>query len=264
MPAQLSILKKAHRSKTDAKILILDIETMATLGWTWGVWDVNVIEVHQHGYMLSFAYKWAGSSTTTVRGLDDYKSFKSDKPFPQQRSDKKLLEDLSVVINEADIIVAHNGRAFDLLTINARLMANNLPPLRPFRVFDTLTELRKNAKFVSNKLDHIGQELNLGRKVSHEGFSLWLGCAQGDPKAWEKMKTYNKHDVELLEELYYRLRPYSKTHPNVNHELGKCRKCGGPNLKPEGYVYTTISRKARMYCFDCKGWQEETAKRIKD
>ena len=245
-----------------AKILILDIETMATLAWVWAAFDTNIIDVQAHGYLLSFAYKWAGDSKVYVSGLDDYPQiFKKDKDFPQSRNDKALLEDLSYVMNRADIIVAHNGQAFDLKTINARLVANNLPPLRPFRVFDTLLELRKNAKFISNKLDNVSHELGIGRKMEHEGFPLWLACAKGDPAAWKKMKAYNQHDIVLLEELYYRLRPYSKMHPNVNRELGRCRKCGSSNIKQEGFVYTNFRRKAREYCFDCHGWQEDSAKK---
>ena len=248
--------------KTEAKILLLDIETMANLGWVWRIYDTSVIEVHQHGYILSFACKWTDEDRVIVRGLDDYPNFKKDGPFPEARSDKDLLIELSGIMNQADIIVAHNGKAFDLLAINTRLMVHGLPPIRASRTFDTLQEIRKNAKFVSNKLDHLAQELNLGRKMAHSGFGLWLRCAQGDPEAWKMMKRYNKHDVRLLEELYYRLRPFSKKHPNVNQSLGKCRKCGSINLKQDGFVYTNYSRKARLYCYDCKGWQEEAAKRM--
>lgn len=244
----------------DAKILILDIETMATLAWVWAAFDTNIIDVQEYGYMLSYAYKWAGNSKVVVRGLDDYPdTFAADLSFPHARNDRDLLIELSTVMNQADIIVAHNGKAFDLLTINARLQANRLPPIHPHRTFDTLTELRKNSKFISNKLDNISHQLGIGRKMEHEGFPLWLACARGDVKAWKRMKDYNKHDVVLLEELYYRLRPYSKTHPNVNFDLGRCRKCGSNNIKVEGYVHTNFRRKAREYCFDCKGWQESSA-----
>jgi len=254
MPISLKALRNV-----DTKMLFLDIETMATLAWVWGAWDQNIIEVQEHEYLLSFAYKFAGDKTVKVLGLDD---FKQDGGFPKAQNDKMLLEALRDIIGQADIIVAHNGRAFDLQKINSRLMVHQLPPIQPYRMFDTLTELRKNARFISNKLDHIADEMSVGRKMAHEGFGLWLGCAQGDSKAWKKMKAYNRHDVELLEELYYRLRPYSMTHPNVANSLNRCRKCGSPNLKQEGFVFTNFRRKPREFCFDCKGWQEGSVEKM--
>lgn len=251
--------KVIRKTTEDAKILLLDIETMATLAWVWAAYDTNIIDVYQHEYILSFAYKFIGDEKVQVLGLDD---FNEKTAFPAARNDKALLVKLREIISQADIIVAHNGQAFDMQKINGRLMVHQLPPLPPYRTFDTLLELRKNARFISNKLDHIADEMGIGRKLSHEGFGLWLGCAQGDPQAWKKMKAYNRHDVELLEELYYRLRPYSKKHPNVAHSLGRCRKCGSQNLKREGFVYTNFRRKPREYCFDCQGWQEGSVEKM--
>ena len=42
------------------KILLFDIETFANTGYTWGLYEQNVIQFKREGYMLSFAYKWLG------------------------------------------------------------------------------------------------------------------------------------------------------------------------------------------------------------
>jgi len=58
--------------------------------------------------MLSFAWKWLGERKTYVLGLDDYNGYQAD-----MQNDYSLTEDLWMLFDQADITVAHNGRAFD-------------------------------------------------------------------------------------------------------------------------------------------------------
>jgi hypothetical protein len=62
--------------------------------------------------------------------------------------------------------------------------------------------------FPSNKLDYVAQKLDVGAKVKHSGFSLWLRCMDGDKKAWKEMKEYQIQDVNLLVDLYDILLPW--------------------------------------------------------
>ena len=45
----------------DAKILIIDIETTPIHGWTWQMWDANVLKVEDPSWILMTGYKWLGS-----------------------------------------------------------------------------------------------------------------------------------------------------------------------------------------------------------
>ncbi len=100
-------------SKT--RVLFFDIETMAKKIYAWGDYEVNSIETAQHWYMLSFAWKWLGEKQTYVKGLPDYKGYKKDTT-----NDKLLVQDLWKLFDEADVIVAHNGKSFDIKKSNAR------------------------------------------------------------------------------------------------------------------------------------------------
>ena len=60
----------------------------------------------------------------------------------------------------------------------------------------------------SNKLDYVAQKLEVGAKVKHSGFKLWIDCMAGDDKAWKEMKKYQVHDVNLLIDLYEILLPW--------------------------------------------------------
>jgi uncharacterized protein YprB with RNaseH-like and TPR domain/predicted RNA-binding Zn-ribbon protein involved in translation (DUF1610 family) len=245
--------------KTDAKILFLDIETAPSLGWVWQKWQTNVIDFQRDWYMLSFAYKWAGERKVTVHGLIDYKAcFNAD-----MEDDSVLVDELWKQIDAADIIVAHNGDSFDLVKINTRFLIHGLKPPSPYRTVDTLKIARKVFAFDSNKLDDLGHYLNIGRKLPHTGFHLWKGCMSGDPKSWAMMKRYNAHDIELLEKLYYLIREWAPTHPNVNQgSTGNCPRCGSEKVQRRGFTYTALRKKQRYQCVKCNGWFEGSAVKI--
>ena len=230
------------------KTLLIDVETMAELAWTWQLYDTNVIEVERHGHLLTYAYKWLGGKTI-VRGLDDFKGYKS-----RSDNDKALCRELWSLLDQAEIVIGHNAKQFDVKKINYRFMVNGFPPPSPYKVIDTKTEVKRVAKFASNKLDILGEEMKIGRKLEHEGWPLWKGCYLGDPKAWAKMKKYNKQDVELLERWFLKLRPWIKMNIGVFVEGSVCPKCGSKNLIKKGFAFNTTTKYQRIKCKDCSGW----------
>lgn len=245
---------------TDAKILMLDIETAPSLGWVWAKWQTNVIDFKRDWYLLSYAYKWAGDKKVTTVGLIDYpKTFKKNL-----EDDSALCKDLWNLIDEADIIVAHNGDAFDLVKINTRFLIHGMQPPSPYRTVDTLKIARKVFAFDSNKLDDLGNYLGIGRKLPHTGFHLWKGCMTGDKKSWATMKAYNGHDVELLEKAYYLMREWATNHPNVNKggEPEDCPRCGSEKTQRRGFTYTALRKKQRYQCLSCRSWFEGSAKKV--
>ncbi len=232
------------------KIAFFDIETAPILGYTWGIWEQNVIEVVDDWFMMSYAMKWDGEKKIRVKALPDYPGYKKDK-----KNDKALVTDLHKMMNEADVIIAHNGDQFDLKKANARFAVHGLPPVSPYKSIDTLKIARRNFKFDSNKLDNLGQYFNVGRKIPHTGKKLWLDCIKGVPKAWALMKRYNKQDVALLEAVYLKLRPYANTgHPDMRIVGGVnycCPTCRSTNVTSNGKLYTLTTIKVRMHCKDC-------------
>lgn len=226
------------------KILLLDIETQPDLVWVWSVYESNAISVKQHWQLLSFAAKWVGEKTATVRALCDLKGYKPGM------GDRKLLEELHALLEEADVVVAHNGRDFDIKKINARFIAHGMKPPSPYKIVDTKLEVKRVASFSSNKLDWLCRQLEIGKKIEHEGWAMWEGCMAGDPSDWAKMKKYNLHDVTLLEELFTLLRPWSRM-PNVSLYDGRdaCPNCGGTLIK-----WGTQFLRSRAYQrYRCKG-----------
>ncbi|MDA4129249.1 MAG: ribonuclease H-like domain-containing protein [Thaumarchaeota archaeon] len=251
--------KKIIEAIPDARIGFLDIETMPSLGYTWGKWEQNVLDFYQEGYLASYGFKIAGGRGVKMRALPDYPNWETDK-----RDDSALASELWEDLNSVDIVVAQNGDAFDLPTIRTRWLVLGLLPVRPVQTVDTLKVARSVFKFKSNKLDDMCRELGIGRKVSHTGFDLWRSCMNGDIKAWHTMVRYNRHDVLLLEELYYRFLPWMLQHPNVIHDGNpdRCRRCGSENVRHDGYKYTDFRKKDRIHCLNCTAWFEGSAKKV--
>lgn len=234
------------------KIALLDIETAPNLGWVWGMWEQNVIDFKKSWYMLSFSVKWLGDKRGKTYALPDFGPQYNKDP----ECDKALVKELWKVLDEADIVIAHNGDAFDIKKSNARFIAHNLPPPRPFKTIDTLKIARRHFKFDSNKLDNLGQYLGVGRKMPHTGKHLWLGCMRGEPRAWRMMRRYNAADVELLERVYLRLRPWATTHPNLNNYTRACGcpTCQSKNIHKRGFQVTRRGKYPRLHCQDCGAW----------
>jgi len=73
--------------------------------------------------------------------------------------------------------------------------------------------------------------------------------------ALEEMEIYNIQDVEVLEEVYLKLRPYIKSHPNVavymDIDKRVCSACGSDNLtQTDKYQYTNTG-KFKVYRCEC-------------
>ncbi len=233
------------------KILYFDIENAPNVTYTWGIYEQNVLSVTKEWYIISFAYKW-NEGSVNVLALPHFELYKTDPT-----DDKELVKKLWELFDEADIIVAHNGDAFDIKKANARFLFHGLPPPQPYKTIDTLKVARKYFKLNSNKLDDLGKYLKVGRKLEHTGFSLWEGCLNGDEKSWRLMCLYNKRDVDLLYKVYDKLKGWMANHPNVNiynDELNKCPVCGSHKLQKRGFGYTKLGRYQRYQCTECGAW----------
>lgn len=237
------------------KILLFDIETAPILADVWGMWKNNVglNQMHRDWFMLSWAAKWLGKEGIMHDELPSHPNYEKDK-----EDDKEISKSLWKLFDEADILVAHNGNGFDIPKCNARFLQHKLGPPSPYRKVDTLLEARKYFRFTSNKLEHLGNILKVGKKMKHQGHELWTRCIRGDLEAWDTMVKYNRQDIVVLEGVYLKLRPWMQNHPNVglyvDDEVPSCPKCGGTDLHWRGYAYTAAGRYHRFRCTDCGGW----------
>jgi len=227
------------------KILIFDLETSPVLGYTWGYYDQNVLHIVQDWYILSFAYKWHGEGGVSfVRKAQAI------------GNDRALVKQLWNLMDEADVVMAHNGDQFDNKKAWARFLHYDLGPPSSYQSIDTLKAVRRHFKLTSNKLDEVARALGIGRKAGHHGLRTWLGCMENDAASWKEMERYNRQDVVLLEKVYDRIMPYIRT-VVVNYQtygkLGICPKCGSDRIVKNGWKHTAAGKRQEYRCNGCGG-----------
>ena len=227
------------------KTLLLDIETAPNRVYSWGLWDQNIAtnQVEDSSYILCWAAKWLGAPKVYFESAE-------------KQTRKQMLRDIHKLLDEADVALHYNGTKFDIPTLNKEFIKNGFPPPSPYKQLDLLRVARQAFRFESNKLDYVSQALEIGQKVKHEGFGLWVACMKGDPKAWRKMGRYNRGDVRLLEALYKRLRPWIERHPNASAFANKlaCPKCGSDRTQRRGDQVAMTRTYRRYQCLTCGGW----------
>lgn len=234
--------------KNQAKILIYDIEITGILGWAYSMYDARIHKVEQQPIMLCFSYQWLG-----------------DKRIHHENLSNQTEEELSVklrdLFDEADILVAHNANRFDNKVATGKFLQFNLSPPSPYKTVDTLMVARSVAKLPSNSLDALCDLFGIGRKSAVTHSDLWYQCLQNDKRAWAKMRIYNNQDVNLLAQLYNKLLPYIKNHPNlgdIGQIDGVCPKCASVDLEKRGFNKRRGGKVQRYQCQSCYGWCNES------
>lgn len=239
-------------------VVVIDIETAPLESYTWGLWKQNVglNQIKTEWSILSFAAKDLG--VKKVRYHDA-----SGRGAHRVRDDEALLQLLRKELDRADIVIAQNGRRFDVKKINARMIMAGYKPYSPITIVDTLEQAKSVAAFTSNKLEWMAAHLTEGEKDKHKefpGFELWSECLKDNPRAWAAMRKYNIPDIQRCEDVYLKLRPWAAGHPNVaaynsTGEVVNCPKCGSENVAEKGSHFTPIGNEyIRYHCGGCGGY----------
>ena len=237
-------------NKSGPRILMFDLENAPSIACAFQRFNINLTPAHivqEGGWLISSSWKWLGRDKIHGVVLTPTESL--------EQNDSRIVQTMTDLFEEADFVVAHNGKRFDVPLLRARVVKNRMRPMKTVRCIDTLV-IAKSMKFESNKLDSLCNYLDIGRKMETTGIGLWMKCMNGDKQALAKMLEYNKQDVSLLEELYLELRPFDRTGPNYGqyYNDGKrhCPACGSTDLEGTGNkVYTNVSQFEELVCNDC-------------
>jgi DNA polymerase III alpha subunit (gram-positive type) len=232
---------------TNCKIGVFDIETLPMDVITWGMRDqyINNDQVLNDICFLAWSLKPLNEAT-----------FYSDILTPEEavnRDARRITLSCWNILSTYDIIIGHNLSGFDKKMVNTFFLEYGLPPLKYIEI-DTLVVARNNFRFSSNKLDAINSALGIKNKMEHGGIEVWKGCRVGDKAALSLMNSYNIKDVEITEDLYFKVRPYVR---NINLALyneieeQQCPICGCKDLKNEGTYKTSAGVWDSLRCLNC-------------
>lgn len=232
------------------KILIFDLETAPMAAYVWGRWNqnINLEATISEWFVLCWSAKWLYSDDIITDRLTSEEAINED--------DSRIIKHLWTLINEADIVIAHNAKQADVKWMNSRFILCGLAPPKPYHIIDTLEVAKKNFGFSSNKLDALAGYFGIEHKLGTD-FKLWKDARNGDEDSLKYMSSYNAKDVEILEQVYIIMRPWIKNHPNCGNLLSStepiCSICSSKKLEliPDKYYYTSIGKYELYRCKDC-------------
>lgn len=236
--------------KTRARILFFDIEVSRDIVGGYGKkYDFRVVKTYRHQELMCFAYKYSGDKKTSYISRHDFGTY------------REFIEVLWTLLDKAGRehvpVVAHNGNGFDNKMANRFFVKEGFGPVAPYKSIDTLQIARREFKFQSNSLNDLCEYLNIGekKKITYADIEDQF-LDNPTPKIERLMELYNKHDVVLLEKLYYRFLPFIRNHPNMGDMTqtdGVCPKCLSPNITPYGSSRRRNGLVRAYRCDDCGG-----------
>lgn len=209
---------REKESARASRVLVFDVETLPMVVYSWGVWQQNIGAhlIIKDWCILSWSAKW----------LHDDKIM-GDVLSPKEaveRNDKRILESFWSLLDSADVVIAHNGKRFDVKKVNTRLWKHRMKKPSSYKVIDTLTSVKSVFSLNHNTQDSIAEFLELDGKLD-TNFALWAGCDNGDPNSLMYMLEYNEQDVRSLENIYLEMREWIPNHPDLRIYDGVIEGC---------------------------------------
>lgn len=237
-------------------ICLIDLEISPAKGYFYPpLYETNILKPLDRQHLLSFAWQEFGSDTIHFEGVNT-------------QSEKDLTQKLWNVLDKYPIIIAHNSDQFDIKMAKTFFILYKMKMPSPFKTVDTLKVARKHFKFAGNSLDQLADHFNLDNKIPHDK-EMFIKCHENhhDKKAFKLLKKYNKKDVEILNKIYLRLRPYIDNHPNMNmykRTSKNCPNCGSKEIAKRERRFNMRGTFQGYQCLDCgKRFQGEQLEKLK-
>ena len=174
--------------------------------------------ITHHQYCICASWSW--DHEVSVYNV------KCKKPW----DDKNIVIKLSKLINEADVITAHNGDNFDMKHINTLLIKHELPPIPERKTLDTLKIARKYFAFAGNSLSDLLRFFNIGDKEEKPD---WYEATMGKKEAMDQVIKYCNVDVLQQKKILEKFKPFIKNYPTIRHHKQRpenCDACGSKRI----------------------------------
>lgn len=238
--------------KLPLKTVFIDIESSPLLSYVWRtgktVITIDSLIPDSMVKIICISWRWDGEKKINRLSWDD------------NQDDKQLLIDFIEAIKDAECVIGHNEKSFDIKIIQARIAYHHLKAQLPLMLIeDTLLLARRVFNLPSMKLDYLCHYFGIKRKIKTD-MSLWMRtCYYNDRMALEKMGKYCDGDVNILYDLYHRIRPYLQS--NINSAILQgdnriCPNCGHTTQK-RGFAYTKLGKFQLYACLKCGKWTRD-------
>lgn len=177
------------------KVMVFDFETKPGAYWyddttttlvcAWAAKFVGEPDVHSWFMLPDWLLAWAHSQVGSAR-------------YTNRRLGMQLF---SWFWDDADVVVTHNGKRFDVPIINGALDRLNLPALKPKTHIDTLCD-RHGSRGVKRSLEALAERYELPHEKLGVSSETWERAYEFEPAAIKTVLERAESDVLLTEELY--------------------------------------------------------------
>jgi DNA polymerase elongation subunit (family B) len=231
--------------------------------WASG-YDMNIgcEAILQERFILSAQWGW-GNETKVHGVLANIK----------KRDDSNVIKAITKVIEQADIVVGHNIKKFDLRWIAGRALLLGMKPTRSKFVkhIDTLKLAKESFYLNSYKMDYLCKKLGIRGKAK-TSFSDWMSILEVDKNPnlakarAEHLLKYGKNDIPMNKQLLLKLLPHVKLTKKIEMMLYgtavNCIECQSFKVHfNEHRVMKSGKEIDRFRCSDCgHGFSVESAR----
>jgi uncharacterized protein YprB with RNaseH-like and TPR domain len=126
-------------------------------------------------------------------------------------NDRELVKQTNALVRAHDIVVAHNGKGFDLPFLRTRAMKWHLEPLSEPKLVDPLKVAWNKLRLQRNRLGSISDILGLADKKTPLDMSVWMDAALNGTKAsMDLIVEHCEADVRVLSGVLEHVKPFIK------------------------------------------------------
>jgi len=250
-------LQSVEVKENAPKILLYDLETSMIKAYVWSIWNtnVNINSIIEDWYVICWSAKWLGTDTMINSSVHTEGRMGYERTRDNEAA---VILKLWKLVDEADILIAYNGKKFDRKKMNAKFLEYELPEPSPYKVIDPMLIVKGNFALTSNKMDFVTKYIDsndAGKLTTN--LQLWIDAMNDDTIALDRMQEYCDEDINVLERVYMAVRHWDKNAPNLalhyDDNTPRCNGCGSTDLQPipNKTHNTNLSRFSIVRCNNC-------------
>lgn len=212
-------------------------------------WDIEATGLKaDFAYLLCAGFKVLGEKPKII-SIGDYKG---KNIFDNE---KRLVKDVIAEMNKADVLVSYFGTRYDHPFMNAKALEYGLEFPNPTPRLDLFFTAKSNLAISRKSMQNVAYFSNASHEKSPVEGKIWKAAMAGDRDALAWIEAHNLADIEVLEDVYIKLRPLMRTHPRING-IENCRTCGSSKLQKRGTTVSVLrGPQYRIKCTNCGSWE---------
>lgn len=175
----------------------------ALAGYTVAMFDIEATSLN-----ASFGYTLCASVKPVGRVAKLFSIHTSKGYAKQPWNDRQLAVSVRNALEDCDLIITWNGQEYDLPFLDQRLTIHNERRIGAIHHIDLLPIARRKLRMHSNRLDAVAETLEVETSKTGLKPAIWQKASTGDRKALQYVIDHNLADVQVLEEVFLKLKSY--------------------------------------------------------